>query len=284
MNSTKLNLGCGKRFLEGWINVDFTSTGTGVIATNLRKGIPFPNGSFDFVYHSHVLEHFEKNAAADFLKECFRVLKPSGVLRVVVPDLEVIASNYLVTLERASAGIAGWDHNYEWMLLEMYDQAIRNQSGGEMARYLLNESIPNEQFVIDRCGAEVRNIIEEGRRIRVSDQAVIQRKPDPNLSKFTRIFRLLRQPGLWREELLRRLLGDELEALQIGRFRLCGESHQWMYDSYSLSKLLLDSGFKDVAICKASESYIPEWKSYNLDTEADGSVYKPDSLFIEAQK
>ena len=284
MNSTKLNLGCGKRFLEGWINVDFTSTGTGVIATNLRKGIPFPNGSFDFVYHSHVLEHFEKNAAADFLKECFRVLRPSGVLRVVVPDLEVIASNYLVTLERASAGIAGWDHNYEWMLLEMYDQAIRNQSGGEMARYLLNESIPNEQFVIDRCGAEVRNIIEEGRRIRVSDQAVIQRKPDPNLSKFTRIFRLLRQPGLWREELLRRLLGDELEALQIGRFRLCGESHQWMYDSYSLSKLLLDSGFKDVAICKASESYIPEWKSYNLDTEADGSVYKPDSLFIEAQK
>lgn len=284
MNSTKLNLGCGKRFLEGWINVDFTSTGTGVIATNLRKGIPFPNGSFDFVYHSHVLEHFEKNAAADFLKECFRVLRPSGVLRVVVPDLEVIASNYLVTLERASAGIAGWDHNYEWMLLEMYDQAIRNKSGGEMARYLLNESIPNEQFVIDRCGAEVRNIIEEGRRIRVSDQAVIQRKPDPNLSKFTRIFRLLRQPGLWREELLRRLLGDELEALQIGRFRLCGESHQWMYDSYSLSKLLLDSGFKDVAICKASESYIPEWKSYNLDTEADGSVYKPDSLFIEAQK
>lgn len=282
--SPKLNLGCGGRFRDDWVNVNFTSTGPGVIAANLGKGIPFPDGSFDVVYHSHVLEHFKKTAAAEFLNECFRVLRPNGVIRVVVPDLEAIARNYLVALEQAKTGIEGWDHNYEWMLLEMYDQVVRNQPGGEMARYFYKETIPNEQFVIDRCGAEVRNIISEGRKNKIGDQTITQSESAALPSKFRSFFSLLRQPHLWKGYLLRRLLGDELEALQIGRFRLSGENHQWMYDSYSLGRLLLASGFKDVAICKASESYIPNWVSYNLDTEADGSVYKPDSFFIEALK
>ncbi len=279
---TKLNLGCGGRFREGWVNVNFTSTGPGVIAANLGKGIPFPDESFDVVYHSHVLEHFQKSAAADFLKECHRVLRPNGVIRIVVPDLEGITRNYLAALEKARVGVEGWDHNYDWMLLEMYDQVVRNQSGGEMARYLRNPSISNEQFVVDRCGTEVRNIIAAGRKNRGNEQTAIRRAPAP--SKLRGILNLLRQRDHWRGELLRRLLGNEIEALQIGRFRLGGENHQWMYDSYSLGKLLLVSGFRNVAVRSATESYIPEWFSYNLDTEADGSVYKPDSLFIEARK
>jgi hypothetical protein len=206
------------------------------------------------------------------------------VIRIVVPDLEGITRNYLVALEKARSGLEGWDHNYAWMLLEMYDQVARNQSGGEMARYLHNASVPNEQFVVDRCGTEVRNIIAAGRKNRGNEQVVNQSGPAPVLSSFRRAFSLLRQPHLWRGELLRRFLGDEMETLQTGRFRLGGENHQWMYDSYSLGKLLLACGFKDIVIRRASESYIPEWVSYNLDTEPDGSVYKPDSLFIEAIK
>jgi hypothetical protein len=88
----------------------------------------------------------------------------------------------------------------------------------------------------------------------------------------------------WKEELVQQLLGSEYEMLRIGRFRHGGEIHQWMYDSYSLGRLLLACGFKSVAVRSATESYIPDWSSHNLDTEPDGSVYKPDSLFVEALK
>jgi predicted SAM-dependent methyltransferase len=280
VNSTKLNLGCGGRYRDGWVNVNFTSTGPGVISANLEKGIPFPDNSFEVVYHSHVLEHFTKYATVDFLKECHRVLKHGGVIRAVVPDLEAIARNYVAALEKARAGIEGWDHNYDWMMLEMYDQVVRNQSGGEMARYLFNETIPNEQFVIDRCGMEVRNLIEAGRKGRNNAQAVIQPAP----SKVGAVIGLLREPHRWKESLLRLLLGNEHEALQIGRFRLSGENHQWMYDNYSLGKLLTECGFIKVITRNAKESYLSDWSSYNLDTEPNGSVYKPDSLFMEAIK
>ena len=42
------------------------------------RGIPFPNDSFDAVYHSHFLEHLNKDDAPDFLLECYRVCKPSS--------------------------------------------------------------------------------------------------------------------------------------------------------------------------------------------------------------
>lgn len=291
--SSLLNLGCGGRYRPGWVNVDYTSTGEGVIAANLAKGIPFPDESFDVVYHSHLLEHFQKIAAAEFLRECFRVLKPNGVIRVVVPDLEAIARNYLLALEKTKAGLEGWDHNYDWMMLEMYDQIVRNRTGGEMARYLTDESISNAQFVVSRCGTEVRNIIAAGRKNMGVSQAVAM-PADPKAKKvfgvmpvspyIWMIYRMLRKSDGWKEELLQKLLGSEYDALQIGRFRLGGEIHQWMYDSYSLGRLLLACGFKSVAVRSASESNIPLWASHNLDTEPDGSVYKPDSLFIEALK
>jgi SAM-dependent methyltransferase len=275
------------------VNVNFTSTGPEVIAANLRAGIPFPDESFDVVYHSHVLEHLTKAAAADFLKECCRVLKPGGIIRVAVPDLEAIARNYLLALENAKAGMAGWNHHYDWMLLELYDQVVRDHSGGEMARYLLAAHIPNEEYVVGRCGTEARNIIASGRNSRASAQIATQptapatRKLLGMVSVPTSlrtIYRMLRNPVGWKEALLQKLLGNEYEALQTGRFRSGGEIHQWMYDSYSLGRLLQACGFRSVTVRSATESDIPRWPSYNLDTEPDGSVYKPDSLFIEARK
>jgi hypothetical protein len=76
----------------------------------------------------------------------------------------------------------------------------------------------------------------------------------------------------------------DLHALQIGRFRQSGEVHQWMYDSYSLSILLRNCGLEKIVNRTASESYIHDWGDFNLDTEPDGSIYKPDSLYMEAVK
>lgn len=269
-----LNLGCGGRFRDGWTNVNFTSTGKGVIAADLGKGIPFPNESFDVVYHSHLLEHFSKADAPKFLKECHRVLRKGGVIRVVVPDLESIVKQYLISLEQSRLGDARAIYDYEWMVIELLDQLVRVRSGGEMATYLMQEFVPNEDFVIKRCGTEVRKIIQSAR----------QAKADGPASRNNR-FSLSRLFPRIRERLIRSLLGnEEYTALKIGRFRTGGEVHQWMYDSVSLSRLLGEAGFESMVRRSAIESYVPNWASYTLDTETDGSVYKPDSLFLEAIK
>ena len=274
-----LNLGCGYRFHPSWTNVNFTSTGKGVIAHNLTQGIPFADNSFDVVYHSHILEHFPKNSAKSFLQECCRVLRPQGVLRVVVPDLEQIARTYLIALEKASSGSQEWAANYEWILLEMYDQMLRNRRGGEMKTYLSREHIPNEEFIIKRCGSEVKQIID-----------VTRQKPQQSHNKSDlreQLKHLLKQIDLFLTEChepLLKPLSKIYSALRIGYFRQNGEVHQWMYDRYSLSVLLEKCGLEHIVQRKATESYIPDWAAFNLDTEPDGSVYKPASLFMEAIK
>src|SRR5688500_9331560 len=89
-----LNLGCGYHYHEDWVNVDFVSTGEGVIGHNLLNGIPFNDNTFEVVYHSHVIEHFTKRDGKKFLTECYRVLKPEGIIRVAIPDLQKIVEQY----------------------------------------------------------------------------------------------------------------------------------------------------------------------------------------------
>ena len=276
-----LNLGCGRRFHPKWTNVDFTSTSDRVIAYNLTQGIPFPDASFDVVYHSHVLEHFSKAEAASFLEECCRVLRPQGVLRVVVPDLEQIVRTYLTALEKANAGFEEWQANYEWILIEMYDQVARNFSGGEMAAYLFREDIPNEEFILQRCGTEAKNLIAIGRD-RQQFQTPSTARQVKRLLKNS--LRIRRYPTYLRELCLKLLLGKEYSTLQIGRFRQSGEVHQWMYDRHSLSLLLKKWGLINIVQRSATESYVPNWSSWKLDTEPNGAVYKPDSLYMEAIK
>lgn len=255
-----LNLGCGKRFNPSWININFNSTGEGVIAHDLSKGIPFPDASFDVVYHSHLLEHFSQAAGKLFLQECYRVLRPQGILRVVVPDLEQIARTYLIALEKASNGSQLWADNYQWILLEMYDQVARNYSGGEMVKYLTRETIPNEEFVFQRCGREAKQIRESRDYLQTSS-------------------------SWWKGlNILPNFVTQAYQAFRIGSFRQSGEIHQWMYDRYSLSCLLKQCGGEKIIQRTATESYIPHWQTFNLDTEVDGVVTKPDSLFMEAIK
>lgn len=66
----------------------FRSIPDNIIVHNLAKGIPFPDGSVDVVYHSHLLEHLDRDVAERFLREVQRVLRLGGIQRIVVPDLE----------------------------------------------------------------------------------------------------------------------------------------------------------------------------------------------------
>jgi len=52
------------------------------------RQLPFDNGSFDIIFSSHVLEHFDREEHIQLLKEWLRVLKPEGEVRIVVPSIE----------------------------------------------------------------------------------------------------------------------------------------------------------------------------------------------------
>jgi hypothetical protein len=75
-----------------------------------------------------------------------------------------------------------------------------------------------------------------------------------------------------------------LERIFVRDTRANGESHQWMYDSWSLAALLGDSGFADIATVDAATSCIKSWGQWCLDVNEDGTIYKQDSIFIECRK
>ena len=121
--------------LTGGISI-FVSRLPYVIAHDLRRGIPFEDDSFDVVYHSHVLEHFDRRGGATLLMECARVLKSGGILRVAVPDLERSVVGYLDVLRESNQDGSLNLCRYDWMLIELTDQLCRNQSGGEMGPFV----------------------------------------------------------------------------------------------------------------------------------------------------
>ncbi len=271
-----LNLGCGTRFHPDWLNIDFVASSPEVMSCDLRNGIPFPDANFEAVYHSHLLEHLHKDQATRFLQECHRVLKSGGVIRVVVPDLEGIVRGYLSQLEKTSAGNVGSDLDYDWMTIELLDQLVREKPGGEMLKYLTQAEIPNSDFVVSRIGTEARNIMRGA-------QAKQNRSQKRRTIRWV-ARKVIKSPAYVRALLLRILAGKEYELLELGRFRRGGEVHLWMYDRHSLIRALKAAGFRTPHSVPASESQIPGWAEYGLDVEPDGSIYKPDSLFVEATK
>jgi predicted SAM-dependent methyltransferase len=119
----KVNLGCGPNAPPGWLNIDgswnaWLSNHTylhktlktiGVIGRNnpgaqwnvrplvhdLTKPLPFKTNSVAAIYGAHVLEHLYLSEAQRLLGECLRVLRPGGVVRMVVPDLRSMVTSYL---------------------------------------------------------------------------------------------------------------------------------------------------------------------------------------------
>lgn len=89
-----LNLGCGPFPEKNFVNLDYRwRPGIDVVWDVLRP-LPFPDGRFDGVFTEHCLEHFDLNQLSRVLKEVRRILAPSGVLRLVVPDLAKYAEAY----------------------------------------------------------------------------------------------------------------------------------------------------------------------------------------------
>ena len=127
-NTVMLNLGCGLAVAPNWLNIDGSLNALAAnmpavihrlvyrlsgarqyyseqdycrllkehefIHHDLSKGIPLHDGVADFIFTSHFLEHLYRKDADQMLRECHRVLKSGGVLRISIPDLEYALTLY----------------------------------------------------------------------------------------------------------------------------------------------------------------------------------------------
>lgn len=90
-SSRKLQIGGGLHTLEGWINADLIA---GDIYFNAAKKFPFPAESVDLIFAEQFIEHLDFEEGLLCLRECYRVLKKGGNIRLSTPDLEALCSLY----------------------------------------------------------------------------------------------------------------------------------------------------------------------------------------------
>jgi predicted SAM-dependent methyltransferase len=84
----RLNCGCGPHPKSGWVNIDALNAAAD-LHLDLRRPLPFQDGSAVAIYSEHFFEHLEYPAeTGTFLAESLRVLGPNGSFRVGVPDTE----------------------------------------------------------------------------------------------------------------------------------------------------------------------------------------------------
>jgi len=115
----RINLGCGQSPTPGWANFDnsltvkLAKTPVSFLLPGrddyvrcvrehaIRPGnatkIPVGDGVADVLYTSHMLEHLDRREVPAFLAEARRVLKPGGILRIVVPDIRAAVDEYIAS-------------------------------------------------------------------------------------------------------------------------------------------------------------------------------------------
>jgi len=90
----KLHLGCGKRFIPGFVHIDIIDYPHVDHVSSIDNLSFIKDNSVDLIYNCHVLEHFKRRDVGRVLCEWFRVLKPGGILRTAVPDFEGLCKVY----------------------------------------------------------------------------------------------------------------------------------------------------------------------------------------------
>lgn len=95
-----LNVGAGPFVHPAFINIDLFWQPHLDICWDITKNIPFCNNTLQGIFTEHCLEHIPLNDCRFVLAEFFRILKPGGVVRIIVPDTEL----YLDLYQQEKAG------------------------------------------------------------------------------------------------------------------------------------------------------------------------------------
>lgn len=111
-----------------------------LLVHDLARGIPVPDSSVDVIYHSHFLEHLDRDQAPLFLGRVFRALRPSGIHRVVVPDLERLCRSYLSAIDGVEHGIAdARDHDAH--VAAIIEQSVRREAYATRGQGVMRRSL-----------------------------------------------------------------------------------------------------------------------------------------------
>lgn len=93
-----LNVGCGTDYKEGWINIDNNSDHNIEkldLNWDLRNPLPFADNSVDYIFNEHFFEHLSVEESRVAMADFMRTLKPGGVMRIAMPDMEDVVALYL---------------------------------------------------------------------------------------------------------------------------------------------------------------------------------------------
>lgn len=95
MVKIKVHFGCGYNKLNDWINVDIDKSCKPDVIADLRQNLPFKSRSVDYIHSEDFVDQLELEKASTFFKECHRILKERGVMRVLTPNLRQFAKRYV---------------------------------------------------------------------------------------------------------------------------------------------------------------------------------------------
>ena len=278
--SLKVNLACGPVFIIGddWLNLDFAAHSPDVLRANLLTSMPITSDSVQLVYSSHFIEHIPKPDVDGFLRECLRILQPGGVLRLVLPDLQEMARTYLHLRQ------SGNHERADFLVVEMIDQCVRRESGGELGR--IYQRLRGETtglhtdlmlFIRERNGEDLS---ENGIRNGCPGRRYGHRPSLPGRIAHAVRNRLQRA---W----LRLLLAGLPSAFRAQNVSLAGvgERHHWLWDFHQLKQALETAGFIATERCSADSSAIADFPFYPLDLDVEGRPRKgAESMYVEARK
>jgi predicted SAM-dependent methyltransferase len=159
---TLLNIGAGSQKLPGFINVDI-EPGADVIA-DITDGLPFANGTVDGVFSEHFIEHITQAEGCHFFRECRRVLRPGGVIRIATPDLDEIVASFNAGGTQSSENPPSWLHpdwmrfGYEWVANRAEMMNISMREWGHQWLYNEEEMVRLATW----CGLDFKGRFEKG--------------------------------------------------------------------------------------------------------------------------
>lgn len=113
-----LNLGCGGKTITGFINIDKFHKDKEVLNLDMLD-LPYPEGHADAIYSSHAIEHLPIRLSKLALHRWHKLLKIGGKLYLAVPDLELIAQNFLASQDNEQA--------YNWYMFCMFGYQVNQE-------------------------------------------------------------------------------------------------------------------------------------------------------------
>jgi len=112
----KLHLGCGKRILPGYINIDIQQA-SGVDKVCDVRNLPYEDNSIDFIYSCAAIEHFGRKQWKEVLTHWFSKLKPGATLRLSTADFRQVCERYFEkgnVEELLGLVVGGQKDDYDW--------------------------------------------------------------------------------------------------------------------------------------------------------------------------